>query len=113
MSITHVVLLGFKEGIAPEVVNKACGSFLALKDACVLPGTTTPYILSLKGGKDNSIEGLQRGVTHGFVVEFASPVDREYYVNTDPAHQAFKAIIGELVEELKTVVVDFSGGIFN
>ncbi|KAK3382637.1 hypothetical protein B0T24DRAFT_602154 [Lasiosphaeria ovina] len=55
----------------------------------------------------------KRGVTHGFVVEFASPVDREYYVNTDPAHQAFKAIIGELVEELKTVVVDFSGGIFN
>jgi len=32
---------------------------LALKDTCVHPGSNKPYILSLKGGKDNSIEGKQ------------------------------------------------------
>ena len=29
------------------------------------------------------------GLTHGFVVEFASEEDREYYLTKDPAHLEF------------------------
>lgn len=47
-------------------------------------------------------------MTHGFVVEFASAADRDYYVSDDPAHRAFVQSIDGLVE--KAVVVDFQDG---
>jgi hypothetical protein len=52
----------------------------------------------------------QHGITHGFVVEFASLDDRNYYVSEDPAHQAFIKSIGDIVE--KAIVVDFAHGIY-
>ena len=52
----------------------------------------------------------KNGITHGFVAEFASAEDRNYYVNTDPTHQAFVKSIDELVE--KAIVVDFSNGVY-
>lgn len=52
----------------------------------------------------------QNGITHGFVLEFASPEDRDYYVDTDPAHDEFKKSIGDLV--IKATVVDFTDGEF-
>lgn len=50
----------------------------------------------------------QNGITHGFVVEFASVADRDYYVKTDPAHQAFVKTLDGLV--VKAIVVDFLNG---
>jgi hypothetical protein len=44
------------------------------------------------------------------VAEFASTADRDYYVNEDPFHDAFKKSIGKLVE--KVIVVDFADGVF-
>lgn len=38
---------------------QACDRFLALKTKCLHPTTQSLYIISLKGGKDNSPEGLQ------------------------------------------------------
>lgn len=90
--------------------NKVCARFLALKTNCLHPLTGLAYILSLKGGRDNSPEGLQGGITHGFVVEFASVEDRDYYVNVDGAHKAFVKGLDGLVE--KAVVVDFEDGVF-
>ncbi|KAB5575360.1 hypothetical protein GE09DRAFT_1091747 [Coniochaeta sp. 2T2.1] len=110
MSVTHTVLFQFKATAKPEDVKAACDRFLNLKDACVQPTTQVRYIKSLKGGKDNSPEGLQNGLTHGFVAEFASTEDRDYYVSTDPHHQAFVKSIGEVVE--KAVVVDFVDGVY-
>jgi hypothetical protein len=49
-------------------------------------------------------------LTHGFVSTFNSAEDRDYYVKTDPAHQAFIAKIKDLLE--KAVVVDFENGVF-
>ncbi|ROT42986.1 dabb-domain-containing protein [Sodiomyces alkalinus F11] len=110
MSVTHTVLFQFKAGANPDDVKAACARFLALRQNCIHPTAHTPYITSLKGGKDNSPEGVQNGMTHGFVVEFASADDRDYYVKDDPAHQAFAKSIGDLVE--KAVVVDFTSGIY-
>jgi len=52
----------------------------------------------------------QQGVTHGFVAEFASAEDRDYYVKEDPAHRAFVKSIGELID--RATVVDFRDGAF-
>jgi hypothetical protein len=49
-------------------------------------------------------------MTHAFVVEFESAGDRDYYVNEDPAHQAFKRLAGEVLEDAQ--VVDFTNGVF-
>ncbi|KAM7201278.1 dabb domain containing protein [Rhypophila sp. PSN 637] len=110
MSVTHTVLFQFKADANPDDVKAACDRFLVLKEKCLHPTTQSAYITSLKGGKDNSPEGLQNEITHGFVVEFASEEDRDYYVKTDPAHQAFVKSIGDLVQ--KAIVVDFTNGFF-
>lgn len=100
---------------------------LGLKDTCVHPTSAKPYILSFTGGKDNSPEGAQvgicslleilrdltasqNGITHAFSVEFESTEDRDYYVKSDPAHQAFIAFAGTVVE--KAIVVDYTPGAF-
>ncbi|KAK0663012.1 putative stress responsive A/B barrel domain protein [Cercophora samala] len=110
MSVTHTVLFQIKADADPSDVKAACNRFIALKDTCLHPTSHTPYIKSIKGGKDNSPEGLQNGITHGFVVEFSSVDDRDYYVSTDPSHLAFVQSIGALVE--KAIVVDFVDGLY-
>lgn len=49
-------------------------------------------------------------MTHGFVVEFDSLKDRDYYVKQDPAHQAFMKAAGEVLEG--ATVLDFEAGKF-
>ena len=49
-------------------------------------------------------------MTHGYVVHFESEADRDYYVETDPAHAAFKKSLQGVVD--KVTVLDFTPGIF-
>lgn len=53
---------------------------------------------------------IKQGMTHPFVFEFASEEDRDYYVDTDPAHIAFKEGLAGLVD--KVHVYDFTAGSF-
>ncbi|CAK7566079.1 MAG: hypothetical protein SEPTF4163_004013 [Sporothrix epigloea] len=110
MTVVHIVLFQFKSSVGAEAVQAAGARFLALGSACIHPTTQAPYVLSVRGGKDNSIEPFQHGNTHGFVVEFASAEDRAYYVHEDPAHSAFVASVKDLVE--KITVLDFTPGEF-
>ena len=48
----------------------------------------------------------QAGITHGFVVEFDSAEDRDYYVFSDPTHIAFTKVAGDVLA--KAIVVDFN-----
>jgi hypothetical protein len=80
MTITHIVMFQPKADVKPEEVeavrimntnpllavhlsdratSQACKRFAALKDNCIHPTSKAPYILSVKGGKDNSPEGHQ------------------------------------------------------
>lgn len=52
----------------------------------------------------------QNGISHAFVVQFRSNADRDYYVNEDPVHKAFKEAAGAVVEQ--TIVVDYQDGVF-
>ena len=55
-------------------------------------------------------EQSQGGLTHAFVVGFASLEDRDYYVFHDPAHQAFIKSIEDKVDDVK--VLDYEKGVF-
>ncbi|KAH6612306.1 stress responsive A/B barrel domain-containing protein [Chaetomium sp. MPI-SDFR-AT-0129] len=109
-AVTHVVMFQFKSDADPAAVEAACAKMMSLREDCLAQNSNYPYIKSIAGGRDNSNEKLQHGATHAFVVEFASPDDRNYYVEHDPAHQAFKEEIAEIVEE--TIVLDFANGKF-
>lgn len=78
-SVTHIVLFEYKRNAKPEDIAEVttesgftitgqiltCGNeqtnrrMLALKENCIHPDKGHPYIKSLTGGRDNSIEGLQ------------------------------------------------------
>ncbi|KAK7181564.1 hypothetical protein DPSP01_008962 [Paraphaeosphaeria sporulosa] len=107
---THIVLFKFKDGVAPADLKDVTLQMLSLQKSCIHPTTGAPYIKSITGGKDNSPEGLQDGLSHAFVVQFFSNEDRDYYVNQDPAHDAFKKAAGPIID--KAVVVDFQNGVF-
>ncbi|KAL1305208.1 hypothetical protein AAFC00_002126 [Neodothiora populina] len=110
MTIMHIVLFEFKSTAKPEVVKDACRRMLALKDNCVHPTSKQPYVKSYGGGKDNSPEGAQGGLTHGFISEFQNEGDRKYYLEKDPAHLEFVASLKDIVEGVR--VVDFEPGVY-
>jgi len=105
-NIIHIVLFQFKPEVSPETVLDVCKQMLSLKDRCMSATTNKPYVKSIVGGLDNSPEGSQAGITHGFVVEFDSAEDRDYYVFSDPTHIAFTKVAGDVLA--KAIVVDFN-----
>ncbi|KAJ5832502.1 hypothetical protein N7474_000813 [Penicillium riverlandense] len=109
MSITHIVLFQFKESVSAEVVNDVCRRMLGLKDNCIHPSSQKPYIKSSSGGRDNSIEGAQNGISHAFVVEFASAADRDFYIEKDPVHLAFVRSLDGIIE--KAQIIDYTPGV--
>ncbi|ROW07286.1 hypothetical protein VMCG_03953 [Cytospora schulzeri] len=110
MAIIHVVMFAF-EPLAPhEDIQSVCDRMLALKDNCIHPESKQPYVKTGIGGKDNSPEGKQNGITHIFVSEFENEQDREYYLNEDPAHLGFVKSLTGVVS--KAQIVDFTPGVF-
>ena len=61
--------------------------------------------MNASGGLNNSHEGREDGMTHAFVLIFASEEDRDYYVDHDPVHAEFKQMAAECTERI--VVVDY------
>ncbi|KAK1226466.1 hypothetical protein PQX77_010550 [Marasmius sp. AFHP31] len=110
MPIVHVVQFGFNSSTSPEKVAEMCSTMLGLKDKCIHPKTKKPYIQSAMGGIDNSLEGLQGGITHVFISQFENEEDRRYYVEEDPAHNDFKNLVQGVAEVVR--VVDFEPGKF-
>lgn len=47
-------------------------------------------------------------MTHGFVAEFESVEDRDYYVSEDPIHLALGKRVSHLVEDFQCL--DFTAG---
>ena len=80
--IRHVVLCRFRKDADVDAVFAAIAG---LKDK--IPG-----ILSVTCGKDNSPEGLQKGFTHGFTVDFTDAAARDAYL-PHPDHQ----VVGKMV----------------
>uniref|UniRef100_A0A8H7KDH5 Stress-response A/B barrel domain-containing protein n=1 Tax=Bionectria ochroleuca TaxID=29856 RepID=A0A8H7KDH5_BIOOC len=89
MSYTHTVSFRFRDGITPDSIKELVDKMLILKETCIHPRTGKPYIHSCSGGRDNSVQGLQKGFTHVFVVGFDTKEDRDYYALEDPVHLEF------------------------
>lgn len=60
-------------------------------------------------GKNRSWEPFSKGMTHGFVLEFSSQDDLDYYLTEDPVHLEFSRLAKPFVED--SVVVDIQDGI--
>jgi hypothetical protein len=78
--IRHLVLVKFPADASAETIARIFRELDDLK--AVVPG-----MLSFKGGPNVSPEGLSRGFTHAFVVDFADIAARDAYL-VHPAHQA-------------------------
>lgn len=50
-------------------------------------------------GKNNSWEPYNKGMTHGFVLEFENQADLDYYLTEDPVHLEFSKNAKPLIED--------------
>ncbi|GAA6062660.1 hypothetical protein JCM10212_000560 [Sporobolomyces blumeae] len=107
--ITHIVSFKYNATSSDSEKHLVASSFLALQDSCLDPQTQRPY-LAVTGGRDNSPERLAKGFEHSFVVTFDSVDARDYYVSQDPAHERFKRLAAQHVQE--AFVFDFEAGVF-
>ena len=86
--IRHIVIFKIADNVDESAVAKV---FTALKD---LQYKITG-IISISTGYDCSAEGIQRGYTHGFTVDFVDAAARDNYL-LDPAHQ----VVGQMVVDI-------------
>jgi hypothetical protein len=97
--LRHVVLFKFKEGTTPEQIKEVEKAFAGLK-------TQLPELIrDFEFGINNSPESLSDGLTHCFLVSFASEKDREAYL-PHPIHQAFVENFAKKYVD-KAVVIDY------
>ncbi|GHJ84062.1 hypothetical protein NliqN6_0464 [Naganishia liquefaciens] len=85
--VTHIVSFKFNAKASADDQAGLYRALLNLKDACKKDGK--PYILSAKGGRQISKEPFHHDMQIGFILEFASSEDLDYYCDHDEAHQAF------------------------
>lgn len=101
--VVHVVLFRFRDSTSAEERREVERRFRALAD-----GTRNGrrYIRSIRSGAQISPEVAGHGFEVGFVVEFSSEGDRNYYLGRpvvgdsddfDRDHDAFKRFVGPLV----------------
>ncbi|KAI2471072.1 dabb-domain-containing protein [Annulohypoxylon bovei var. microspora] len=109
MAIFHILLFRFKALVPPEEDKAACQRLLDFETDCIHPTSQKPYVKVL-GGKDNSVEGRQDGMTHAFILQFENEEDRKYFLEKDPTHLEFSAGMRDTVEKVQ--VIDFTPGVF-
>jgi len=95
--LRHVVLFNFNDDATEEITTKIEKEFAGLK-------AKISEIHSFEWGINNSPEGLDKGLTHCFLVTFLSEEDRAAYL-PHPDHQKFVELIGPYVEDV--TVVDY------
>lgn len=95
--LRHVVMLGFKNGTTPAEIDEIIRRFGALKNE-------VPDIEAFEYGENNSPEGLNDGLSHCFLLTFATKDARDAYL-PHPNHKAFAGWVGQWVA--KVVVVDY------
>jgi hypothetical protein len=108
-SITHIVLFKYRDDISWTDFERHFESFMALKHTSLHPETRKPLIQSLKAGKNRSWEPFSKGMTHGFVLEFACQEDLDYYLTAEPVHLQFSKDAKPLIED--SVVIDIKDGV--
>lgn len=88
--VKHVVLFRLKTSTSPAQVAELFSNLAGLREQ--IPG-----ILDFSGGPNCSPEGLNKSLTHGFVMTFADEAARDSYL-PHPAHEAVKQQIIPLLD---------------
>ena len=110
---THIVLFKYSSSITWQTLQSHFSTFQSLRKRCLKPAATgVPYMLSMRAGQNRSWEPFSKNLTHGFVLEFRSQEDLDYYLTEDPVHLAFSRDAQEkgLIED--SVVLDLKDGQF-
>ncbi len=84
--LRHVVMFQFNEKASAADIQKVVDAFRELP-------SKIPLIKGFEWGINNSPEKLNQGLTHCFLLSFASETDRDAYL-VHPAHKAFGALLG-------------------
>ena len=95
--LRHVVLFKFKKEATSEAIKNIENAFIALP-------SKINTINDFEWGLNNSTEGLNKGLTHCFLVTFDSEEDRAAYL-PHPAHKAFTTLLGPHLEDV--LVLDY------
>ena len=98
--VRHIVMFQFRPEMTATQLDEIIHRFreMALK----IPGT-----LSFEHGPNHSPEGLDRGLTHVFMVTFQDAAARDVYL-VHPDHVRFATWLGGLQLTQALVVVDFT-----
>jgi hypothetical protein len=95
--IKHIVLFKIKDTVTDGQVQNIFSELAGLK--ALIPG-----LLDFSGGPYSSTEGLNKGFTHGFVMNFETADDRDTYL-PHPEHERVKEIIIPCIDDV--VAFDF------
>lgn len=90
--LRHIVMFGFREGTTPQELGEIVRRFAALKDE-------VPGIEAFEWGENNSPEGKANGLTHCFLLTFASEDARDAYL-PHPNHTAFSSWARQWIERV-------------
>ncbi|KAJ4314667.1 hypothetical protein N0V94_006348 [Neodidymelliopsis sp. IMI 364377] len=107
--ITHIVLFKYRPDITWTDFQSHFDSFRALQSRCLHPDTGKPYMLSMRMGQNNSWEPFSKGMTHAFILEFASQEHLDHYLLRDEVHAEFSRNAHPLIED--SLVVDIRDGV--
>ena len=95
--LRHVVMFGFKEDTTPDEVTELVRRFASLQDK-------VPGIEAFEWGENNSTEGLTHGLSHCFLLSFATEAARDAYL-PHPDHVAFAKWTKQFVQSV--TVLDY------
>ena len=62
MAIIHIVHFGFSSSVSSQEKRDIADRFLALKETCTSAKEGKKYIVDVKGGTNNSPEGMAHGL---------------------------------------------------
>ena len=99
--IRHIVLMKCKPDASAPDIEAMFAALEAIQDS--IPG-----ILAFEGGANNSSEGLNRGYTHAFTMDFADAHTREEYL-PHPEHKRAQTFMQKVLANVpdKVLVLDF------
>ncbi len=100
--IRHIVLIKCKPEVSQEEIDQVFTALAALKES--IPG-----ILAFEIGENNSPEGINRGYTHAFTMDFVDEQARDAYL-PHLEHEKVKIRVDQILAEGNdgVLVVDFS-----
>lgn len=93
----HVVFFKFKDGTAESEVRTVQRAFLDLKDKIEV-------VRDIESGRNVSVENLDQGFTHCFLVTFDNAAGRDAYLK-HPVHDEFVKLAGPVLD--KVCVIDY------